>query len=122
MMNLAFILKSFGVKITSEQVAAIEALIPQIPGKIQQTIEVINAALANFDQRLKALEQDQNDTMDYLCREFARVLEGQWDIIKQVEDSHGRNDSDGDTRSAGIGATERARNLSGNSHESGPNS
>lgn len=93
-MNLGLLLKMLGVKVTPEQIAAIEAIIPQIPGKIQQTINVINAALQNFDARLRALEQNQ-------------LI-----ILKQLEDIRdgGRNNSDdgGDIRPAGIGATERA--------------
>ena len=82
-----------GVKVTPEQVAAIEAIIPQIPGKIQQTINVVNAALQNFDERLRNIEANQ-----FL-------------VLSLLEDlRNGRIDSDngGDTRAAGIGATESA--------------
>src|SRR5579864_1995667 len=112
-MNLAFILKALGVKVSPEQVAAIEALIPQIPGKIQQTIEVINAALQNFDHRLMVLETE----IKWLKQtgETDRVM-----LARILEVCHGRDDSEGDYSSTEIGATERNRNanLPGNGNES----
>ncbi len=95
-MNLGLLLKMLGVKVTPEQVAMIEAIIPQVPGKIQQVVTVINGSLQNFDHRLRALETQES--LNAAC--LVRILE----ILE-----HGRNDND-NTLSAGTGATERAYN------------
>lgn len=90
-MNLSLLLKALGVKITREQVAAIEAMIPQIPGKIQEVIGIINNSLQNFDSRLKILEQQ------------IELLRVEVRIYGSRDDS----DDDGVTKPAGIGATQR---------------
>ncbi len=96
-MNLGLLLKMLGVKVTPEQVAMIEAIIPQVPGKIQQIVTVINGSLHNFDQRLRALEENQRALMT-VC-------------IRLLEVINAGSDSSGDTAlPAGSGATERAYN------------
>ena len=111
-MNLGLLLKMLGVKVTPEQIAAIEAIIPQIPGKIQQTINVINAALQNFDERLQILEDRQLKHRDWLENRLM-ILE-----YRLLEEYAGRNDGDegSDIRPAGIGATQRAIERSGGNH------
>lgn len=77
-----------GVKIAPEQVAMIEAIIPQIPSHVQGAVALINGAVKNFDQRLQALERGQKEILEAL--------------------NYGRPDSGGgDTLSAGIGVTQQ---------------
>ncbi len=96
-MNLGLLLKMLGVKVTPEQVAMIEAIIPQVPGKIQQIVAVVNGSLQNFDMRLRALEENQRALMT-ICIRLLEVINA------------GSGSSSDTTISAGIGATERAYN------------
>jgi len=83
-----------GVKIPPETVAQIEAIVPQLPAKIQEIIGVVNSTLQNFDKRLKAIETAlaaQNEL-----------------LVKLLEVYNGRTDSGGDSAiPAGTGATQR---------------
>lgn len=79
-MNLGMLLKMLGVKISPEDLAKVEAIIPQIPARAQQLIAFAN----NLDARLKSVERKQVEILEAL---------------------HG---SDSDTRPAGAGATQRA--------------
>jgi len=108
-MNLGLLLKMLGVKVTPEQIAAIEAIIPQIPGKIQQTINVVNAALQNFDERLRVLEDRQLKHREWL---ESRLLLLEFRILEEYAR---RNDGDNgsDIRPAGIGATQRTIERTG---------
>jgi len=90
-MNLGMLLKMLGVKISPEDLAKIEATIPQLPKIVQQMITVVNG----FDERLRLIELSQL-THDKI---LLRILEG-------VENA--RSDSSSDIRAAGIGATELA--------------
>lgn len=56
--GLIMMLKALGVEITPEQIAMIQAIIPQIPGKINEAAEIINRTLQNFDARLRAIETE----------------------------------------------------------------
>jgi hypothetical protein len=56
-MNLGAILKMLGVKISPETLAQIEALIPQVPAKANELISANMAAIKNFDERLRTLEE-----------------------------------------------------------------
>ncbi len=95
-MNLGLLLKMLGVKVTPEQIAMIEAIIPQIPGRIQQAVTVINGSLQNFDQRLKAIEE---------------ALAAQNALLIGVMGAINGRQDDGDSAiPAGIGATQRAYN------------
>ena len=65
-MNLGIILKMLGVKFAPEHVARIEEMIPQVPAKVNQAIAVMNGALRNFDDRLKAIENKQIEILEVL--------------------------------------------------------
>lgn len=83
-MNLGTVVKMLGIKVPPETVAQIEAIIPQLPARANQVIQVVNSSLQNFDERLRALEAGQ--------REILEVL-------------HGRTDND---KPAGVGHTQLA--------------
>jgi len=59
MTGLAMMLKAFGITITDQNLRMIEALIPQIPGKINEFVTAFNAALEDNKSRLTAIEQRQ---------------------------------------------------------------
>ena len=80
MMDLGTILKVLGVKIPPETIKQIEAMAPQIPGRVVQAIAVINS----FDARLARMEE---------ALERIEVYVGSSDDIN---------------RPAGVGATQRA--------------
>jgi hypothetical protein len=103
-MNLGLLLKMLGVKIAPEQIAQIEALLPQLPGKLQEIIGVVNSSLQNVDHRLRAIEAQ------IMLLNTAITAQNEF-LIKLVEVQNGGRpygDNDGDARPAGIGATERA--------------
>ena len=90
-MNLSFIMRALGIKITPEQCAQIEAIIPQIPAKIQEIVIAVNGSLRNFDERLKIIEATQRVIVEVLC-----------DVRRKLDDSDGDN-----ARPAGRGDNER---------------
>jgi hypothetical protein len=53
MKGIVMMLKAFGIEITPEQADMITALIPQLPGKVNELIQVINM----WDARLKNIEK-----------------------------------------------------------------
>ena len=94
-MKLDLILKMLGVKVAPETVAQIEAVLPQLPSKIQEVIAMVNTAIQQGDKRLWILEEQM------------KLIRVSQEIILEAV-LNGRTDSGGDTRPAGIGATERA--------------
>jgi hypothetical protein len=56
MTGLAMMVKAFGIKITDENLRMIEALIPQIPGKVNEFVTVFNAALEDNKKRMTEIE------------------------------------------------------------------
>lgn len=94
-MNLGALLKMLGIKVPPEVVKQIEAMIPQLPGKVQETIVLINAAVQNFDGRLRQIELVQKGHSSLLVS-----------ILEELHGQRNNRDSD-DARPAGIGATQR---------------
>jgi len=94
-MNLASILKMFGVKISPEQVKKLEELAPQIPAIVAEVVRKVDAHISHTDMRLSAIEGR----------------------LERIEHGIERNDSDGGIIPAGIGATERA--LAGDNNGTG---
>lgn len=80
--------KAFGVKITPEQAHMIEQLVPQIPAKLNEAGHAINAAIQNFDLRLRTLEENQL-TVQKLLHQLMEAIE------------HGRIDTSRNSRSSG---------------------
>jgi hypothetical protein len=64
--GMQFLFKSFGIEITPEKLAMLQALIPQLPAKFNEAAQAINGALANFDARLRALEAGQLEHSKFL--------------------------------------------------------
>ena len=61
-MNFGLIAKMLGLKLTPEQIAQVDAIVPQIPGKLQECVALINT----FDARLKALSDGQAKILEVL--------------------------------------------------------
>jgi len=55
-MNLSAILKMLGIRVSEEDLEKLQALLPQIPGIVNNVINHINAVTTNFDGRIKNLE------------------------------------------------------------------
>jgi hypothetical protein len=72
MKGLAMMLKAMGINVTPEHVKAIEDLIPQLPGKLNQVVSTINDALKYFDQRLTTLETQHAEILALLREQNAR--------------------------------------------------
>ncbi len=70
-MGIQMLLKALGVNITPEQAAMVEALIPQIPAKLNQVVVSVNSSMENFDQRLKTLER-QSEHIIFLLQQDLR--------------------------------------------------
>lgn len=99
-MNLASILKMLGIKVPPEHIKAAEELIPKLPALVKGSVDAINSTMGKFDERLKALETEAKWQREAMLHLLAKMNE--------VSLNGGRNDSDGgDTRPAGIGATQR---------------
>ena len=101
MIGLSMLLKAFGANVEEKHIIAIEQVIPTIPARLQQAAVVINSAINDFDQRLKAIEirmQDINHSIevgkDTLQMSSESVFEAlnrfqiQLEEIKLVNHSH----------------------------------
>jgi hypothetical protein len=67
--GMQFLFKSLGIEITPETMAMLAALLPQLPAKINEVVQAVNAALTNFDMRLRAIEA----CLDAIGHEQARI-------------------------------------------------
>lgn len=56
MKGLMMMLRALGIEITDADAAAITAVIPTIPARLNQASEAINKAIVDFDARLAAIE------------------------------------------------------------------
>ena len=59
MFNLGVIMKAVGVKIAPDKLAQIEAMIPQIPAKVNELINFNAAAVRRYDEKLEEIHQKQ---------------------------------------------------------------
>lgn len=56
--GILILLKALGIEITPEQVAMVQGLIPQLPARLNQMFTLVNSAAQNFDERLRANEDE----------------------------------------------------------------
>jgi hypothetical protein len=139
-MTLSTILKVLGVKITPEQVAELELVIPQIPSRAAQLINYVNNSVGDVSMKLSgimeaqiALQRANQDFQDLLGKVSISVIErlgyietdlqevkrSQALTIQRLDDLQTTADllvalcsEDENIRAAGIGATqERAAKL-----------
>jgi FtsZ-binding cell division protein ZapB len=119
MTAIGMILKSMGIEVTDEHRAQIEALIPQIPARAVQVLQVVNAAVAKVNENtaaIQALHAEVTNLRDDNARLCALVQE----ILQNKEQENGRTDShDNDGPTAGadspaLGASGGTRYLNGN--------
>jgi hypothetical protein len=68
MMPLGSILKMLGLKVPEETAKQIEAIIPQIPARVTQAVEIINETIRKADERLSALEEQQKVLREEMLR------------------------------------------------------
>ena len=92
-----------GVKITPEQVAALEKIIPQIPARAVEIIQFVNATAAQMDMRLKAVEELQQLTLRKLELLTVLIQDAQVTLDVLVV----QTTTDDIVRTAGSGATGR---------------
>lgn len=61
-MQLSSVLKMVGLDISEQDLQTLQAIIPQLPAKINEVVTAINLTLINFHERLEALERQQLET------------------------------------------------------------
>lgn len=104
MTALGMILNSMGIKITDEQRAQIEILIPQIPSRVVQCVEVINASIAKVNENTASIQnlvtevsslrdvvKEARQEMETCCAEFRTFLQ------EMKENGRRNNDTDSPT-------------------------
>jgi hypothetical protein len=63
MKGILMLLKALGVELTEEQATMIQELIPQLPEKVNEVVQMINGCMKNFDERLRSIEKNQADAI-----------------------------------------------------------
>lgn len=76
MNGIEILLKAVGVKVSSEVLAQTEAMLPQLPTRINEAIQFILQWQRNFDTRLKAIEATQVDILEKILGLRKEVLNG----------------------------------------------
>lgn len=99
-MNLSTILKLLGIKITPEQIAQLEIVIPQIPARAVEIIKFINQTAASMDARLSAVETRQGMILQKL--DFLQA--GMRDMQDTLDVLVVQTNTDGIMRPAGMGS------------------
>jgi hypothetical protein len=75
MKGILMMLKSLGVNITDKDLKTVEAIIPQIPAKVNEIVAFIRERDKNFEERLRALEVltfENNQLLQEICRDGKR--------------------------------------------------
>jgi hypothetical protein len=85
MFNLQSILKMAGIEVPPNVVAQLEVIIPQIPSRLNEFIQVVNFNLEQFHEKLRTLES-QNQR---LSEQIADLKENQ--NVNHRSVSTGRN-------------------------------
>lgn len=56
-MRISPVLKMLGISVPEEALKQIEIIIPQIPARLSQAVEVVNSTIRQADERMSALEK-----------------------------------------------------------------
>jgi len=75
MKGVLMMLKSLGVNISDQDLKTVEAIIPQIPAKVNEIVTFIRKRDENFETRLRALETlafENNELLQEICRDGKR--------------------------------------------------
>jgi hypothetical protein len=99
-MNLTAILRVLGVKITPEQIAQLEVIIPQIPARSKAIIEAVNQMIERNDAKMDAIVQQQQAIrakFDFMSQALLDIQNCLDVIVAQTNDDV--------VRSAGAGGT-----------------
>lgn len=119
MTALGMILKSMGIMISDEQRAQIEILIPQIPSRVVQCVEVINAAVAKVNentasiQNLVTVSQAQLQAYNTLAIQVGLLR----DTLQEMKENGRRNNPEpaiGTEPEPGTALNSSGRYLAGN--------
>jgi hypothetical protein len=84
-MNVSLILKALGIKIPDDALRKIETLIPQIPGRVSQAIEVVNSTIKQADERMSALEASNARII-----EQNKVIQAALSSLLEAKESNGK--------------------------------
>lgn len=95
MMSLSPILKMLGVNVSAQDIANIEALIPQVPGKVSEVLVFLNTAVTNFHQRLTMLESSNAKIESQLEAILQELRNGRTDNLGGSESTSGTGDGNG---------------------------
>jgi len=114
MKGLLMLLKTFGI--SDADIQKLQVFIPQVPKVAQDTIAALNAALREFDTRLKAIEAQQEEMKTQLTV-ILEEIHGLRNGILQRADStvesangNGSSGSGGGAIGAGAGAGRKRGN------------
>jgi len=106
MMGLTTMLKAFGVNVQPEHIVAVERLIPELPTRLKQAVEIINQALLRADEQLTR----QAQLMEAMERRLQLLEDRETELIVAIGDlkmevlNFGtRNDRTGDSRKSTTG-------------------
>jgi len=81
MTGLAIMLKAFGINVSEEHIKNLEVIIPQIPAKLQEAANAINAAIARNEIALEDMRRELSE-------------------LKEVINGQSRSDGTGGNRAA----------------------
>lgn len=71
---VGMVLKGLGVNVTAEQIAQLEAIIPQIIPKMQETLVYVNANVADFHAQLEVLKLHRENEILANVTEHSEVM------------------------------------------------
>lgn len=97
------ILKALGIKITPEQAAQLEVVIPQIPARAAEVIQLVNVTAGEMIRRIDSIEQRQIMILNRIEMLQSTVRDSQ-DILDVLVV---QTSSDSSTRAAGMGGAGR---------------
>lgn len=74
---IAQILKALGIKLSPEAAAKLQAMLPQIPEKVNELIKYNVDAVKRLDEKLEGIERRQHLIMDSLNQIKEQLHDGQ---------------------------------------------
>lgn len=95
MSALGMILKGLGVNVSDEHVKQIEILLPQLPSRMQQTVEVINAAVDQTHSKLDRIQRELEQRDALLCEMSAGIRRLSELVREQTNHARGNGSAHG---------------------------
>lgn len=87
-MNLGTILKMLGIKLPPDKLAQIEAMLPQVPAKINEVLKANQAAIVRYDEKLDGIERRQLIILDRLALIQKELADGRRTIRNVQHTGH----------------------------------